>query len=128
MLPAYTQECANFVHEKLPATSYELIIAIQALDACHGNSTKPRTNPNKFAPRADKRESSAGSNSSSGLGSEKNDCVSSISHTELICHMCHKPGHKTPDCPLRKDSNNDGYFRKSVKSLSLSKSNLIGAV
>ncbi len=70
---------ANFVHEKLPATSYELIIAIQAFETCHGNSTKPRTNPNKFAPRADKRESSAGS-SSSGLGSEKNDCVSSISH------------------------------------------------
>ncbi len=46
----------------------------------------------------------------------------------MICHMCHKPGHKIPHCPLRKDSNNDGYFRKSVKSLSLSKSNFIGAV
>ncbi len=77
VLSAYTQECANFLHEKFPASSYELIIAIQAFEACHGNSKKPRTDPNKFAPRADKRESSAGSGSS-GLGSEKNDCVSSI--------------------------------------------------
>ncbi len=69
----------------------------------------PELNSNKFAPRADKSESSAGSGSS-GLGSEKKDCVSSVSHTEVICHMCHELGHKRPDCPMRKDSNNDGYF------------------
>ena len=52
-------------------------------------------------PLVTKSELSIGSN---GLSSEKKNSMTSVPCTAVICRMCHNPGHKIPDCPLRRDS------------------------
>ena len=34
---------------------------------------------------------------------------------EVVCYLCHKPGHKRPECPLKKDTANEFYQKKSLK-------------
>ena len=36
---------------------------------------------------------------------------------EVVCYLCHKPGHKRPECPLKKDTANEFYQKKSLKRI-----------
>ena len=128
-LSAYNQECINTVLAKKPDHTPDLVKAISDFEATHGNATKaekvvagsrrafspPQQQGGTFRKWGGPGEKNVDTNELAGTNNNSNALVKSDSSgeckpyvkREVVCYLCHKPGHKRPECPLKKDTANE---------------------